>query len=152
LEKKKREAEYELEHVLTEGEYKILNAADDEKILIKVRVGTIINKNSNGNEVWIYDISSDEIPALDLKKTKKDGKWLTRKDQNAPTGTCLIASESGAELEFLMIGEILKLKCLSHPWSGNIEIEKNNVIVLTVDLYSNIQKNIDIIINLRGVD
>jgi hypothetical protein len=129
---------------------KILSAAEIEKVLIKVRVGKVVNKNSNGSEVWIYHISSNQIPAVDFKKIKKDEKWLTRKDQNAPTGTCLIASEHGAELEFLMVGETLKLKCLSHSWSGNIEIVKNNAVILTIDLYSNNQKNIDIIINLKG--
>ncbi|MDQ0917615.1 hypothetical protein [Paenibacillus sp. V4I5] len=152
LKKKKTESEHTLETILTEGENKILNAAANEKVLIKVRIGNNINKNSNGNEVWIYHITSDEIPAIDLNKIKRDDKWITRMDQSAPTGTCLIASEIGAELQFEIVGETLKLKCLSHPWSGNIEIVKNDEVVLKVDLYSANQKKIDIIINLKGVD
>src|SRR5690242_3724789 len=104
----------------------------NEKNSLKIRVGKTDNSKTNGNEVWIYHISSDEISTVDLKKIKKDKNWLTRIDQSAPTGTCLIASENGAELEFEVTGKILNLKCLSHPWSGNIEVLKNNECLLAI--------------------
>ncbi|OPA76081.1 hypothetical protein BVG16_17850 [Paenibacillus selenitireducens] len=129
-----------------------MNVMVNEREIIKVRVGEDQNKGSNGSEVWIYHISSDEITGIDLHKIKKDKKWLSRAEKISPMGTCLIASEGGAELEFEIIGEELRLKCLSHPWSGNIEIIKNGTAFLTVDLYSNKQKVIDIIINLKEVD
>ncbi|MFC3846907.1 hypothetical protein ACYEXS_36580, partial [Paenibacillus sp. MAH-36] len=140
LKGKRTESEQELTITLKKGEEMILNAPSNEKVLIKVRTGNNTNKNSNGSEVWVYHIASNEIPAIHLKKVIRDEKWIIRADQSSPTGQCLIASEFGAELQFEIVGDTLVLKCLSHPWSGKIEIVKNEVVVLTVDLFSTNQK------------
>ncbi|WP_182914671.1 hypothetical protein [Paenibacillus thiaminolyticus] len=152
LENKKRDSVSQLESILFEGELKILNSKNSERYLTKIRVCNSSNGSTQGSEVWIYHISSNEIPALDLKKVKKDGAWMIRNDRDATTGTCLIASQHGAEIEFEIIGDTLNLKCLSHPWSGCVEIIVNNNAVLKVDLYSKNQKIIDIIVNLKDVD
>ncbi|WP_430111649.1 hypothetical protein [Paenibacillus sp. B1-33] len=152
LEYKKQDSSSELESILIEGELKILSSKKNEKFLTKIRVCDSSNANTQGSEVWIYHISSNEIPALDLKKVKKDEYWMTRNDREATTGACLIASQHGAEIEFEIIGDTLNLKCLSHPWSGSVEIIVNDDEMLKVDLYSKNQKIIDITINLKDVD
>ncbi|UJF34265.1 class I SAM-dependent methyltransferase [Paenibacillus hexagrammi] len=149
---KKHESVQNLEIVINEGEMKISNAIKDEKSLITIKLSNDNNIKSNGNEVWIYHVSSDIVSAVDLNKIKKDSNWMTRADQNAPTGNCLIASQIGAEVQFEIIGKNLKLKCLSHPWSGKIEIFNGDAFLLKVDLYSANQKIIDVIINLKDVD
>lgn len=129
-----------------------MNFHTNERLSTKIKVCNSFNKKTQGSEVWIYHISSNEIPALDLNKVNKDVHWMARKDSDATTGTCLIASQHGAEIEFEVIGNILNLKCLSHPWSGSIEIIADNNVILKVDLYSKNQKIIDIVVNLKDVD
>lgn len=152
LEKRKKDSSIELASILSEGESRILNSKNNERASIKIRVCNSSNESTQGSEVWIYHISSNEIPALDLKKVNKDGYWMARNDRDATTGTCLIASQHGAEIQFEVIGDTLKLKCLSHPWSGSIEIITDNKVMLKVDLYSKNQKIIDIVVNLKDVD
>ena len=129
-----------------------MNFHTNERHSTKIRVCNSSNESTQGSEVWIYHISSNGIPALDLKKVNKDGYWMARNDRDATTGTCLIASQHGAEIQFEVIGDTLNLKCLSHPWSGSIEIITDNKVMLKVDLYSKNQKIIDIVVNLKDVD
>ncbi|MFW5437700.1 hypothetical protein [Paenibacillus apiarius] len=152
LENKKRESMRELESIIHEGELKILNSRNSERLSTKIRVCNSSNEKTQGSEVWIYHISSNEISALDLKKVRKDECWMLRNEREATTGTCLIASQHGAEIEFEIIGDTLNLRCLSHPWSGSIEIITTNNAVFKVDLYSKNQKIIDIVVNLKDVD
>jgi hypothetical protein len=151
--KDEREAsQLKFEQLFKKGELKILNAAEKEKTLIKIQLDDLKNLNSQGTEVWIRHISTEMISAIDLNAVKKDENWITKTSENTPTGYCLIASQNGAELEFEVVGETLHLKCLSHAWSGKFNVWKNDTQILNVDLYSKNQKNIDVIINIKGVD
>ena len=124
----------------------IAKELQQHKIKIKL-IGK--NKNSNGAEVWIHRIKTEKIENIDLKRIQCDHLWQLRSDNESPIKPCLISSTIGGELEVDIVGERLEVECLSHQWSGKVEILDNGKSVQIVDLFSNISKMVTVIISLR---
>lgn len=117
---------------------------------VQIKISSKKNVESQGKELWLYNISSNIIKYKNLEDIKRIGYWEIRKDPKwSYTENLLFSSAENSSLSFSIIGDELSLKVLKHSWSGVIEISIEGKVVKKVDLFSNDKHIHDIIINLK---
>lgn len=137
-----------LEKIIEVGE--TLVDLKETKKRISITIENINNPKSQGNEAWIYHVGSDQLETVSFRHITMDDKWIKRNDGTGPTNEVIIGSTPGACAEVDLIGEILCLRCLCHPWSGKLNISADGKHIISLDLFSNTQKVVDFKINLKG--
>lgn len=103
---------------------------------IKIAALAQKNRRSQGQEVWVLNISTPERRVDWSQLPAEKQQWELRKDPNDPQGKIAIVSgRKPQSLARQIDGSKLTIKLLRHPWSGKVRVTVNNR-VREIDLFS----------------